>query len=55
MTDHENTPPKVEDLDQPLTDAKAEQVKGGVNLPPITNTAPKLVKKSDSRTIIPCV
>jgi hypothetical protein len=53
MSEHESKPVKVEDLEKPVTDKNAEQVKGGMT----TNTSgsPVLVKQIDPRIIIPCV
>jgi hypothetical protein len=53
MRERERKSDKVEDLEKPVTDETAEQVKGGMTTS--TSGSPILVKQIDPRTIIPCV
>jgi hypothetical protein len=52
MSDRESRPANVEDLDKPVTDKNAEQVKGGISSAPAT---PIVVKQVNPRLIVPCV
>ncbi len=54
MSERESKPDTVEDLEKPVTDKSAEQVKGGINTSTASG-APVLVKQLNPRTIIPCV
>jgi hypothetical protein len=54
VSERESTPAKVDDLEKPLTDKSAEQVKGGMSSGG-TSGSPILVKQINPRTIIPCV
>jgi hypothetical protein len=53
MSERENEPAEVEDLEKPLTDKNAEHVKGGMSGGG-TNT-PILVKPPNSRLLDPCI
>ena len=54
MSERDDTSAKVEDLETPVTEKTAEQVKGGAGEVPIP-TSPILVKSINPRLIIPCV
>jgi hypothetical protein len=53
VNEGESKPTKVEDLEKPLTDKTAEQVKGGMSGGG-TNT-PILIKPVNPRGIVPCI
>jgi len=53
VSERESKSAKVDDLDKPVTDTTAEQVKGGASVAP--TVSPILVKQINPRSIVPCV
>lgn len=54
MAEREEKTVKVEDLDEPVSDKSAEQVKGGAGETSAV-PSPILVKSINPRLIVPCV
>jgi hypothetical protein len=52
MSEHERKP-AVEDLEKPVTDKNAEQVKGGMSSGGASS--PILMKPVNPRVIVPCI